>query len=316
MAVKPIIDPEFKKLLLPLDSDERTKLYASLDAHGCRDPIVLWKGHNTIIDGHNRFEYCEEKGIHYETVQIVLPSREAVIQWISDNQLGRRNCTDTYRRFLLGAKYNAVVKPVGAPASDTPVEQRGDTAEKLGAEANLTGRSVRNAANFNNKMTEFAKEHGEEALHDVLSERKSLKDFTGGMEANGKPDPEPEDEAKKRKDETAQEAMDRVNKEINSLCTQAMKLIEGSMPDDKWIEVDGGRESIITKFRDGCTMLRRCKCVELCPACGGEKKIENKKCKACHGTGRVTKERLASLNAKAEAEKAKEEAEAEAATQS
>ena len=48
------IDPEFKSLIPPLSNDERSQLLANLLASGCRDPLVVWKGHNILLDGHNR----------------------------------------------------------------------------------------------------------------------------------------------------------------------------------------------------------------------------------------------------------------------
>ena len=50
------IDPEFKAIIPPLQSDERALLEQSIRAEGCRDAIVVWDG--TIIDGHNRYEIC------------------------------------------------------------------------------------------------------------------------------------------------------------------------------------------------------------------------------------------------------------------
>jgi N6-adenosine-specific RNA methylase IME4 len=100
------IDPEFKALIAPLKPDEREQLEANLVANGCRDSLVLWKG--ILIDGHNRYEICERRGIKYDTVEMALPSREHVLLWIEENQLGRRNLTDDQR----------------APIVDSVVERR------------------------------------------------------------------------------------------------------------------------------------------------------------------------------------------------
>ena len=88
-------DPDFKNLIPPLTGEEYKQLEDNILANGCRDAIVLWKG--VIIDGYNRFEICENHGIKYETVNMRLPSREAVKFWILENQLGRRNLTDAMR---------------------------------------------------------------------------------------------------------------------------------------------------------------------------------------------------------------------------
>ena len=91
----PRVDPEFRALIPPLTKDEYNQLEQNVLAHGCRDPIVLWR--NKVIDGHNRFKICLRHGIEYETVKLRFPFREEVKLWILDNQLGRRNLTDAMR---------------------------------------------------------------------------------------------------------------------------------------------------------------------------------------------------------------------------
>src|SRR5436190_23682939 len=38
------IDSEFRSLIPPLTSDERTQLEDNIFAEGCRDPLVVWQG--------------------------------------------------------------------------------------------------------------------------------------------------------------------------------------------------------------------------------------------------------------------------------
>ena len=90
MFALPQIDPELKSLIPPLSIEERIQLEQNiLQARKCRDAIVLWQG--IIIDGHNRYEICVKHGIEFEIIELPLPSREAAMVWILDNQLGRRN---------------------------------------------------------------------------------------------------------------------------------------------------------------------------------------------------------------------------------
>ena len=91
----PRVDPEFRGLIPPLTQDEFSQLEQNILAHGCRDPIVLWR--DKVIDGHNRLKICLRHGIEYETVKLRFPSREEVKLWILENQLGRRNLTDAMR---------------------------------------------------------------------------------------------------------------------------------------------------------------------------------------------------------------------------
>src|SRR5689334_20469111 len=63
-----IIDDEIRALIPPLTTDERTQLMENLQAEGCRDPLVVWKGHGVLLDGHNRRDICTELGIPFQVV--------------------------------------------------------------------------------------------------------------------------------------------------------------------------------------------------------------------------------------------------------
>jgi hypothetical protein len=71
------IDPEFKNLIPPLSTDERRQLETNLIKEGCRDPLVVWAGHDILLDGHNRWEICCQYSIDCQTVEIELPDWEA-----------------------------------------------------------------------------------------------------------------------------------------------------------------------------------------------------------------------------------------------
>lgn len=92
-----IVDKEFKSLLPPHTEEEHANLVASLKEEGCRDKLVVWKGHNIILDGMNRYPICERRGIGFQTKAIDLPDRRAARIWIITNQLSRRNLTDFAR---------------------------------------------------------------------------------------------------------------------------------------------------------------------------------------------------------------------------
>lgn len=90
----------------------------------------------------------------------------------------------------------------------------------------------------------------------------------------------------------AAEEMMAANSAIESFCRGVMKYVNENLPEDAWLTVDNVREGAIRKFKDGCEMLRSKKCAAVCPICLGEKKQDGKKCRPCHGTGRVPKLQL------------------------
>lgn len=83
------VDSEFQSLIPPLSDDEYERLEKSIVAEGVRNPIITWNG--TIIDGHNRYNICEEHGIKCPQVEKQFESRDAAKLFIITNQLARRN---------------------------------------------------------------------------------------------------------------------------------------------------------------------------------------------------------------------------------
>jgi hypothetical protein len=104
IGTTPRIDPEFAELVRPLTPEERNLLETSIENEGCRDPLVVWKQEGVLLDGHNRIEICESFGCGYKTKELSLPSREAAIEWIICNQLGKRNLTDAEKEYLRGKR--------------------------------------------------------------------------------------------------------------------------------------------------------------------------------------------------------------------
>jgi len=105
-----IIDLEFKALIPPLLLEERTGLEASILDEGCRDALVVWKGHGILIDGHNRHGICTKHGISFEITELVFDTRDDVIIWIIKNQLGRRNLAPFARSELAMAMGGAIAR--------------------------------------------------------------------------------------------------------------------------------------------------------------------------------------------------------------
>ena len=91
------IDHEFKALIRSLTEAEYSALESSVLSEGCRDAIIVWRGHGIIVDGHNRYEICMKHGITFRVEERDFPDRQAVKVWILKNALARRNLTDGER---------------------------------------------------------------------------------------------------------------------------------------------------------------------------------------------------------------------------
>lgn len=105
-----VIDSEFQSLIPPLADDEYDRLEKSILEEGFHDwePIVTWNG--TIVDGHNRYNICDEHGIPFKQIERDFPSREAAKIWIIEKQLGRRNLTAGQKAALVIDQHEAEVK--------------------------------------------------------------------------------------------------------------------------------------------------------------------------------------------------------------
>jgi hypothetical protein len=83
--------------------------------------------------GHNRYDICQRHGIEFETQEVKLRDREAAIDWIIDNQLGRRNLTRDQWETLLGRLYNREKRQDGGHGNQKSDRQNDgpNTAERL-----------------------------------------------------------------------------------------------------------------------------------------------------------------------------------------
>lgn len=112
MPIQLTIDREFRDAC-PYPSDEELRLLReSIVSDGCREPIIYWENapdkDNPVIDGHTRHNICTKEKKTFQTKGMKFKERDAVLEWIWRNQLGRRNLTDAQRHIIRGQIYNAM----------------------------------------------------------------------------------------------------------------------------------------------------------------------------------------------------------------
>jgi hypothetical protein len=150
VAAKDIkIDRQIEALLPPLDPEEYAGLSTSIQTDGCADSLVVWKEKGVLLDGHNRLRICQEYGIRFTVRYLKLPSRELAIQWVIDNQLGRRNLTDERRAYLRGKEYlNKKQAHGGQVAKGSAQNAHSKTAEQVAEKHGVNQATVRRDAEF------------------------------------------------------------------------------------------------------------------------------------------------------------------------
>jgi hypothetical protein len=90
-----LIDPDLEALIPPPEDEELRQLEENIRTEGCRDPLVVWDGTSppTLIDGHHRYAICTRNGAEFRTVTRRFADKRLVMNWMINNQLGRRNIT-------------------------------------------------------------------------------------------------------------------------------------------------------------------------------------------------------------------------------
>jgi len=164
------IDSEFKTLIAPLAHDEYSLLEASIVAEGCRDALVVWldpgQSEFVIVDGRYRHSICMKHGIEYDTVEYEFEDRTEVKKWIYDNQLGRRNLTDEYRTYIIGARYE-LEKTNGHGSKSVYNYCTQNTRERLAENNNVSEQTVVNAAKYKQAIDTIA-DHSDELKDSIL----------------------------------------------------------------------------------------------------------------------------------------------------
>jgi hypothetical protein len=78
---------------------------------------VLWKEHAVLLDGHNRYEICQELGKPFSVWEMEFADKDRAMLWVISNQLGRRNFSDIQFDNMVGMEYK-LQKKIGRGGGD------------------------------------------------------------------------------------------------------------------------------------------------------------------------------------------------------
>lgn len=140
-----IVDPRFRDKIPKPSEEERRRLEENILADGIvREPLVLWKGTNILVDGHNRWDIIQKHpGIPYTTIEHEFENEWDAVAWICRNQLGRRNISKVVYDKLIQEEHDAIQRIPGG-------DHKSDGFKKQSAQN----------AQFENTRETVAKEHG------------------------------------------------------------------------------------------------------------------------------------------------------------
>lgn len=144
-----MIDEEFHGLCPPLSDEEYQQLEANIVAEGCRDHFVVWAEERLLLDGHNRDQICQTHAVAFDIALLSLPSRDEAINWIIDNQLGRRNLTPEQRSSLRGQRYQQEKNREGRPPKPSHDDQvSGATHQRLAEAYHVAPKTIQRDEQF------------------------------------------------------------------------------------------------------------------------------------------------------------------------
>lgn len=166
------VDPEFSSLIPPLSNEELQRLEISLLEEGCRDPLIVWKNENILLDGHNRLAVCRKHDIPFKVAYVELPDRPAARAYIVSLQLARRNLTREAAAYLRGKRYEAEKKPLGGDRTGEGAVDQNDplsTAERLAQEYQVGSATIKRDERFAKAVDAIVENCGDEARNLILS---------------------------------------------------------------------------------------------------------------------------------------------------
>lgn len=101
------IDPELRDLLPPLTNDEYKQLEKNIVENGFDKNFPIMEWHGYIVDGHNRYSICKKHNIEYVVGTLGYETKDEVMEWMLDIQLGRRNLSPI-QRIAVTEKYRPI----------------------------------------------------------------------------------------------------------------------------------------------------------------------------------------------------------------
>lgn len=148
-----IIDPEVQGLLTPLTKEEFDGLERQLldGKHVDHGVVAVLDNKDILADGHNRNAICIKHGLEFPIRRKHFDSREGLLQWVIDNQLGRRNLSAERIAYYRGKEYMSKKKDgPGRPdnAAKVAALPEGRVAEQVASKHGVSPRTVHNDAEF------------------------------------------------------------------------------------------------------------------------------------------------------------------------
>lgn len=176
-SLKLNIDSEIKFLCRPLNVEEYSLLEKDIEKRGCINPILYWEGHDIIVDGHNRYEICNKIGKTYNCLPMAFETKDDVMNYVIDHQLGRRNLSEMERSYLRGVRYLKEKKANHRPKPSELHQNdgvNGETAQKIAKKTGVSQSTIERDALLAEAISKLRAEVGDDFSKDLRSKKVKL----------------------------------------------------------------------------------------------------------------------------------------------
>lgn len=152
------INIEFENLIPKQTVEQFKQLEENILKEGrARNPLVVWKDHGILVDGHHRLRILKANpSIEYSVIEQAFSDEDEVKEWIIKNALGTRNLTEMQITDLRGRLFKTRKGRKGGDhgnqytkvAKSEKPTLAGDTAQSIAKDLGINRNTVYEAANF------------------------------------------------------------------------------------------------------------------------------------------------------------------------
>jgi hypothetical protein len=152
--------------LIPLQAKgEHMALEQSIEAEGCRDPLIVWKSKDIVLDGHTRRDLCMKLKKPVKVREVELADEKEAIAYILQIQRQRRNLTREAMSYFRGTDYNAVKQSHGGSRRGRKSSGQSDlmkkTTEQLAEKYGVSAKTIQRDGTFAKVIDKIVEEYGD-----------------------------------------------------------------------------------------------------------------------------------------------------------